>query len=238
MTHTGNDIVSLQAIDRTRTNQLRFYSKILADSEVTLYEEAGLTMPFEIFVWLCWSIKESAFKCLQRSRSSLIFSPIRIVVTHLALPLGYSEKKFSESSVEDSGFDDRFAIKGILSYETDTLFSRSLVYDELIHSVALDQDDFENTGWGIKKIDQPKPENQSTAVRKFLVDRLESLFPGDKLRIGKSTQGFPVVLEGKEETGISVSLSHHDRLVAYAFSGGGIVQPGFAYADRDVRKAL
>jgi len=166
MTRGGNDIVSLQAINRTRTRQPRFYSKILADSELTLYKEGGFAaIPFEIFVWLCWSIKESAFKYLH------------------------------------------------------TLFSRSLVYHELIHSVVLDQENFENTRWGIKLIDQPDPENQSMEVRKFLVDRLESLFPASKLRIGKNAQGFIVVLQGEEEVGISVSLSHHDRMVAYAFSG-------------------
>ena len=220
MTRGGNDIVSLQAINRTRTRQPRFYSKILADSELTLYKEGGFAaIPFEIFVWLCWSIKESAFKYLQRNSPTLIFSPTRLVVTHLSLPLGYSETKFGKSFREDSGFDDRMVFKGMVSNGTDTLFSRSLVYHELIHSVVLDQENFENTRWGIKLIDQPDPENQSMEVRKFLVDRLESLFPASKLRIGKNAQGFIVVLQGEEEVGISVSLSHHDRMVAYAFSG-------------------
>jgi phosphopantetheinyl transferase (holo-ACP synthase) len=220
MTHAGNDIVSLHAINPTRTRQHRFYSKILADSEVTLYNEGAFaSIPFDVFVWLCWSIKESAFKYLQRSRPTLIFSPTRLVVTHLSLPLRYSETKFGESSTEGSGFDDRMALKGIVSCGTDTLFSRSLVYHEVIHSVVLDQDNFENTGWGIKLIDQPDPDSQSMVVRKFLVDRLKSLFPGDKISIGKSTQGFPLVLGGKKELGISVSLSHHGRMVAYTFSG-------------------
>jgi phosphopantetheinyl transferase (holo-ACP synthase) len=225
MTNSGNDIVSLQAINITRTKQPQFYSKILTDSELNLFKAAACNeIPFEKFVWLLWSIKESAFKVLKRNRPVLIFSPTKFVVNQLSMPLGYSETNFGMSPVEDTGFDHRMAFKGMVTFESDTLFSRSLVYQELIVSVAQDHSNFEHTCWGVKLIDQSHPKNQSFAVRKFLINKLRSLYHWDGLRVDKSPQGFPVVLAGNKEVAISVSLSHHDLLVAYSFSAEGVLE--------------
>ena len=109
-------------------------------------------------------------------------------------------------------------LKGIITIESDVLFSRSLVYQELIVSVVNDQSNFKNTWWGIKLIDKPDPQTQSRVVRKFLVDKLQRLFHFDELRIAKSPHGYPLVLNRNKEVGISVSLSHHDHWVAYSFS--------------------
>jgi phosphopantetheinyl transferase (holo-ACP synthase) len=219
MINVGNDIISLHAVNFTRTKQPRFYSKILTDAEVTLYKKGALAeIPFENFVWLLWSLKESAFKYLQRSKPSLIFSPTKFVVKHLSMPVGYTETKFNVSQIEGAGFDHRMAFKGEITFESDTLFSRSLVFEELIVSVVNDHSNFENTWWGIKLIDRPDPKNQSAAVRKFLIDKLKSLYHLEELRIGKDAHGFPIVLQADKEIAISVSLSHHDLLVAYSFS--------------------
>jgi phosphopantetheinyl transferase (holo-ACP synthase) len=219
MTYSGNDVVSLAAINIARTKQSRFYSKILTASEMTLYRENGFAqMHFEKFVWLLWSLKESAFKFLQRNNPALVFSPTKFVVNYLSMPLGYAETKFGASEIEDCGFDNRSVFKGAVTYGFDTFFSRSLVYQELIASVANDHSNFENTWWGIKLIDKPYPENQSLAVRKFLVDKLQSLLHLNGLRVDKSAHGFPVVRNGNKEVAISVSLSHHNHVVAYSFS--------------------
>jgi len=219
MTNSGNDIISLKEINSTRTKQVQFYSKILTASEITLYREGEFAeIPFEKFVWLIWSLKESAFKCLQRANPTLIFSPTKFMVNHLSIPPGFRATKFNVSQIEGAGFDDTFAFKGIITFESDTLFSRSLVYEELIVSVVNDHSNFENTWWGIKLIDKPDPKNQSMAVRKFLVDKLRRLFHVDELRIDKSTHGFPIIVQGGKEIAISASLSHHDHLVAYSFS--------------------
>jgi len=63
MISTGNDIVAFKAINVTRTKQQNFYSKIITDSEKTLYDEQfSDRLPFEQFIWLALSVKESVFK--------------------------------------------------------------------------------------------------------------------------------------------------------------------------------
>src|SRR5258705_2585880 len=225
MTNSGNDIVSLHAINITRTKQPQFYSKILTDSEINLFSAGGCSeIHFEKFVWLLWSIKESAFKALKRTRPTLIFSPTKFVVNHLSTPSGYSEINFDASQIEDTGFDHRMAFKGTVTFESDTLFSRSLIYRELIVSVVHDHSNFEHTYWGVKLIDHPHPNNQSVAVRRFLINKLHGLFHWDGLKVEKSTHGFPILLDGNKEVAISVSLAHHDLLVAYSFSAEGVLE--------------
>jgi phosphopantetheinyl transferase (holo-ACP synthase) len=218
MTSTGNDIVSLNAINITRTKQYRFYSKILSTAEKGLYNGPEFaTVPFENFVWLLWSIKESAYKYLKRAWPDLVFIPGKFTVKQLLFPAGYTLANFEETEVESAGFDNKGALKGIVTFGTNTLYSRSLMYRELIVSVVNDGENFENTCWGIKLIDNPDPEYQATAVRRFLVNRLQGLYPLDELVVGKNTEGTPIVLKKGEELAVVVSLSHHECFVAYSF---------------------
>ena len=83
MLGTGNDIVALAAINVERTRQSNFYSKILSLSEQQLYNELQSQLPFENFVWLAWSVKESAYKFLKRFMPDLVFSPTKIMITNL-----------------------------------------------------------------------------------------------------------------------------------------------------------
>src|SRR5579863_5891465 len=87
MKSTGNDIVALSGIDRERTGQARFYSRILALSEQALYcRDRFADLPFEHFVWLLWSVKEAVFKYQKRNMPGLVFSPRRILVQELVCP--------------------------------------------------------------------------------------------------------------------------------------------------------
>jgi len=218
MLSTGNDIVSLNAINKTRTNQPGFYSKILSDTEKALYKEllpAGIA--FENFVWLLWSIKESAYKYLQRNTPGLVFSPTRFVVQRIEPPFGYATTNIESSETEGTGFGNRPVLKSVITFGSDTLYSKSFIYRELIVSVVNSNEDFENTSWGIKFISSSDPEYQSTAVRIFLVARLNKLLKLDGVTISKSPHGFPLILSHDEHIEIPVSLSHHDQWVAYSF---------------------
>ena len=63
MISAGNDIAALAKVNKERIPQPRFYSKILSDSERALYHQPQLTiLPFENYVWLLWSVKESVYK--------------------------------------------------------------------------------------------------------------------------------------------------------------------------------
>jgi phosphopantetheinyl transferase (holo-ACP synthase) len=224
MTSTGNDIISLNAINVARTNQPQFYSKILSDTEKDLYNQPGfVAIPFENFVWLLWSIKESAYKYLQRKDPGLIFHPVKFIVKQLQVPFGHTVTNCEAIETEGADFDDQTVLKGVITYGPDTLYSRSLIYTELILSVVNDNQNFENTFWGVKLIDKCGPDHQSTEVRRCLVNRLKRLFPESNPIIVKSPHGFPVILNKKnEEADIPVSLSHHDDMVAYAIQLGNI----------------
>jgi len=218
MTSTGNDIVCLNAIDITRTKQYNFYSKILSNTEKALYHETAFAaIPFEKFVWLLWSIKESAFKYLQRNNPGLVFTPVKFIIQQLYIPAGYALTVYETAGTEGTGFDDNTAIKGIVTFGDVTLYSRSMLHKDFIHSVVNNSEDFKNTCWGIKSIERNDPHSQSTAVRSFLLKRLSLYFKMDKLAIGKNLHGVPIVLNTNEVLPIPVSLSHHDCFVAYSF---------------------
>ncbi|SHM28701.1 4'-phosphopantetheinyl transferase superfamily protein [Mucilaginibacter sp. OK098] len=218
MISTGNDIVSLNAINITRTKQYKFYSKILSDSEKPLYNEFGLAgIPFESFVWLLWSIKESAYKSLQRNDPGLIFTPIKFMVEGLYLPSDFVVPGFGTTKSEGTGFDNQTCIKGVVTFGSNTLYSCSLICHEFIFSVVSHDDSFEKTCWGIKLIDNPDHENQSKEVRLFLIEKLQQLYGANDFNIIKSPHNCPILLKGTEESAIPVSLSHHEQFIAYSF---------------------
>jgi phosphopantetheinyl transferase (holo-ACP synthase) len=221
MNSTGNDIVSLKAINKQRTNLPRFYSKILSLSEQALYYRQGFReMRFEKFVWLLWSIKESVYKYLKRSKPALVFSPTKIIIQGIDPPFQGSITKFGDPQWENknSGSCEEF-YKGIIIVGSEIFYFRSKIHLELISTVVNKDENFENTWWGFKTIDHATYDNQSRSVRVFLLNKLNSILPGghDNLRIGKNQQGCPVVLKGAKEMNIPVSLAHHDHFIAYSF---------------------
>lgn len=220
MRSTGNDIISLNDINKTRTKQSGFYSKILSPAEKNLYDESGLDkMPFENFVWLLWSLKESAYKYLQRIIPELIFSPIKFTVNNLQFPVEYNIKNFETKQTEGIGFNNIEVFKGRITFGSDILFSISIINPEFIVSIVNSSENFENIGWGIKIIENSDPNYQSIAVREFLVDKLRAVLQFDNLIIDQNQHGIPIVLKGgSEEITIPVSLSHHHFLVAYSYN--------------------
>ncbi len=219
MISTGNDVVALNAINAARTNQHKFYSKILSDSETPLYNELSLAgIPFENFVWLLWSIKESAYKFLQRHNAGLVFTPVKFVVEELHPPPPYIIEKFSDITAEGTGFNGYPALTGIVKLGKVKLHSCSLLYDKLISTVIDDTDDFENICWGFKLISDTTHENQSKEVRQFLIERLKRLYGEFDFRVDKNDNGCPILFKGNEETSIPVSLSHHENIIGYSFN--------------------
>jgi hypothetical protein len=198
---TGNDIVALIATDKERTSRSRFYSRILSAEEQTLYRQqwSPEELPFDHYVWLMWSIKESVYKYSSRIDREPVFSPLKIPVHRLDPPSG-----------------DEF-YKGITGYGPGTLYSRSIIRDGAIVTAVSGDEDFEDTRWGFTVIGSSNYADQSMAVRTLALNKLQAVFPRRGLRIEKACSGFPVLLEGKTPLDIPLSLAHHDRYVAYSF---------------------
>jgi len=218
MTSAGNDIVSLNAINITRTKHYRFYSKILSPTEKALYNQAAFAaIPFENFVWLLWSIKESAYKYLKRNNPDLVFTPVKFILTDLLIPSRYILANFEGIQMEGAGFGNIPALKGVVTFGIHTLYSESLLYRELIVSFVNGDENFENICWGVKLIGANDASCQSIEVRKFLIDRLHHILHLDGLVTGKTPGGIPVVLNEGEELAVAISLSHHGWFVGYSF---------------------
>lgn len=211
----GNDIIALKTIDANRTRKPRFYKKILAEAEQQLYRDSFSHLPLEHFVWMLWSIKESAYKCLQRQQPDLIFSPVNTVVSILEEPIKTSAA--ISGHLVSSGFTDDACFRAVISSQYQTLYSRSVIYgDEVMHTVASFDPVFDNINWGVKRIHGTDSETQSSGVRKFLLETSPLLISGKAYNVAKSTFGYPFIAVDGADVGVKLSLSHHGEWVGYA----------------------
>jgi phosphopantetheinyl transferase (holo-ACP synthase) len=215
MKSAGNDIVALGLVDKQRTIQPRFYSKILALTEQELYQQPEINkLPFVNYVWLLWSVKESVYKFLKRNEPGLVFSPTNIIVSNIALPKSLAIE--SEDVQWESSDNSEDLFSGEVNYGPHTLYFRSKINTSWIATVVNDNKSFDDVCWGVKSIDDAGYKQQSTAARLALLNKLSLLFPGE-LRIEKSPVGYPVVLNDAELLPIPASLAHDGCFVAYSF---------------------
>ncbi len=215
MKSAGNDIVALSRINKQRTGQFNFYSKILSISEQELYNGQQLSeLSFVKYVWLLWSVKESSYKYLKRFIPELKFTPTKFVIQQIEISTGPFNKR--ENSQWESDKISESYYRGKVLFESHSLYFRSKINGEWIATVVNDNEDFENVWWGIQAIDDTSHCHQSKAAKAFLMNKLNSLFTKE-IHIGKSSIGFPIILKDSDDLDIPVSLSHDDRFVAYSF---------------------
>jgi len=204
----GNDIVALNNIDKQRTCQPRFYSKFITPPEQALYSQTGT--PFESFVLLLWSVKESAYKYRKRSEAGLVFSPSKIIIQQIEQTNNFENDNFDGTQLAN------ILYKGNVSLGVAKLYFRSIIHNDYIATIVNDDEDFKNVYWGVRLIDKADNENQSTSVRSFVLNKLNSLFLDSELRIEKSSVGYPVLYNGTGLMDIPLSFAHHGNYVAYS----------------------
>jgi phosphopantetheinyl transferase (holo-ACP synthase) len=205
MKSTGNDIVALHATDPGRTGSARFFSRILTAGEQSLFSpQAFPDLPFDHYVWLLWSIKESVFKYEQRIRPGLRFAPLKITVRDLLppRPLPPCRSEF---------------YKALVLAGARTLYSRSIIRNGTIASVVSEDEVFEHTRWGFTSIGHATYADQSASVRTQAIGELNAALSLSNLRIEKNGFGIPVIRDGEEILDIPLSLAHHDRYVAWSY---------------------
>jgi phosphopantetheinyl transferase (holo-ACP synthase) len=212
----GNDIVALSAINRQRTNDIRFYSKFITPTELALYQQPAIAaIPFESFVWLLWSVKEASYKYQKRLDPDLVFSPTKIVVQHINIPTTYPDKVINDTWEVEALGDD--FTHGEVDINTSKLSFKSIINDDLIATVVDRESEFQNINWGIQQIKHTDSENQSQLARMFLLNRLYSIFPKGNFTLQKSPVGYPLLLNNDIETGIFISMAHHHNYISYCF---------------------
>ncbi len=215
MLSAGNDIVDLNLIDVKKTKDFRFYSKILCLSEQALYETLDNKINFEHYVWLLWSIKESAYKYFKRYTPNLIFSPTKISINQINIPSKLILNKIFYEE-EGNSFKNETSLKCRVSFENQIIYSISFINNFFIASFVNTDQCFENTLWGIKQINQTTPDFQSNAVREFVLKRINFIFPSDIFSIKKHLAGYPYLLKNNVEINLPLSLSHHGSYICYA----------------------
>ncbi len=217
MQSAGNDIIALGMINVSRSNDSRFYTKILTDSEQVLYHATELAnIPFAHFLWMAWSVKESVYKYLKRGIPDLSFSPTNIILKQVNLP-----KKDNQPILENGQWqglvNDGYGYTGYGTYGFIDFYFRTKMNEEIVATVVSDNKTFTDTWWGIRKIEETDPYHQSKKVRQFLLESLQTVLSNSDLRLEETTFGYPAVFMGTEELNLPVSLSHHGKFIAYSF---------------------
>jgi phosphopantetheinyl transferase (holo-ACP synthase) len=216
MPSTGNDIVSLALINKERSNSSRFYLKIITPSEEALGRRPELAhLSFERYVWLCWSIKESALKYIRREYPQMVFSPVKMVIRDIIAPLVEPNMQAVDGDWEgDASGEENYT--GSLTAEGNTYYFRSKISASTIATIVSDDEKFKGVVWGISHVDQSNAGYQSEQVRALVLKRLQTFFPGKALHIEKTPSGYPVVMEGQEQLCLPVSFAHHGNTVSYS----------------------
>lgn len=233
---TGNDLVSLEATRPERTTLPRFYSRILTAAEQDGYcPLEPYRLPFDHYVWLCWSVKEAVYKYQKRQIPELVFSPLRISIRQIVPPS--DPDGFYQATVEGAPTPGPASTPGPVRPPADgapaiadgasapspanssaaALYARSLIRDGVIVTTVCDNEAFAGTYWGFSSIDSPAYADQSAAVRTLLLGELETVLSRDDLRLQKDPAGCPIVLAGDQPLAIPVSLAHHHRHIAYSY---------------------
>ncbi len=218
MTSAGNDIVSLEAVNVTRSKSPEFYAKILRPAEEMLFTTLDpAVLPFVEHVWLLWSVKESAYKYLRRLDPTTLFIPVKFEVQSVGFPPGFARTPIGMEELTGCGFASLAPISGSIVFEGITLFYRTLFYNELIVSVVNHSQNFDGIHWGLKWTPDKTYAHQSALVREFAVGSLQLALGLSDLVIGKNEGGAPIVLCEGKELDVPISLSHHGEWVGYAY---------------------
>ncbi|MBV9961768.1 MAG: 4'-phosphopantetheinyl transferase superfamily protein [Parafilimonas sp.] len=216
MISIGNDIISLQLINPERTKQKKFYSKIICKQETELFSSVcESNISFEKFVWLAWSIKESVYKFNKRNNMEAAFSPTKIIIEKIELPVLENVFRFNDKVYENIVFKKKECYCCEVRFNSSALYARTIINDEMIFTVVNDTDYFENVYCGIKEIDNDSYVHQSESVRHFVLNKLNQLFQNKNFSIQKSETGYPFIQEKKY---LPLSFAHHGSFVAYAFA--------------------
>lgn len=156
----GNDVIDLQQ-SRQESNWQRkgFLEKLFTTEEQQLINNNSEP---EIITWLLWSMKESAYKILNRETKIREFIPQKLVCKLLSQ-------------------NDKSAT-GQVSYIENIYHTKTLIYDDLIHTIAVN-----------------------------FLEELDLVFEIDKKDILKDINGIPwVCITGQDQYRVA-SISNHGR---------------------------
>jgi len=191
----GNDIIDLKRVsDSTHTRRQRFLNKICTASE-----QEFLLKQHDVngWIWLFWSMKESAWKAHYRN------SPIRLFSPKL---LECKPQKFSNKNGFFSGL---VTVEG-KRYQTFSIWEDDVIYTTTsANGLSIDREFFE--------MQSEYPESQSVQVKNRVCHTIANHlgFSLSAVKIENNNYGVPQVLVNGVNSKIQLSISHHGRFGAY-----------------------
>lgn len=196
----GNDIIDLKYTRQESDWQRpRFLKKLFTDSEQEMIQEAKHP---ELLVWLLWSIKESVYKIVCRSKAYRFFTP----------------KKFACTLSAHPNCLDASSISGFGVYNNKKFYTRSLLSKNLIHTTAQtkNRQSIQDAFFDLPSFDCKE---QSTFTRLQLKEHYaitKNLNVVD-LEIRKNQVGVPFLFYKNEKLPTVISLSHHGRFGGFSY---------------------
>jgi phosphopantetheinyl transferase (holo-ACP synthase) len=215
---TGNDIVHLLGEKcANRYQDTRFLDKVFSSAEQEMILRCNAP---NLMLWLCWSVKEAAYKLHSRLALPDTFAPKKIPVTNTVTFLP-AEKDAEKPGFHQQGFDNTPFIQSEVSIKGIRFFARSTYSSNYVHSIVCERtEDFEKVCWGINLISSPVYADQSAGVRNFASIALKeilSLSDNHRIEYITNTNSYPELWIDGIKNNLALSFSHHDCLVSYAF---------------------
>ncbi len=189
----GNDVVDLGDADsRSAARHPRVDARIFGDGERWLL---GRASDADLMRSMLWAAKESAFKLLKRSMPGLVFAPSRFVV----------ELRGDRAAIVDTA-----GIRVPVDFELAGSFVHAIAREPQIERARICS--------GVARLDSMRAD-PSASVRRLTVATIARELGEDPsmLKVGRDGR-LPLLLRDGARVGGTLSLSHHGRFVAFAWS--------------------
>jgi phosphopantetheinyl transferase (holo-ACP synthase) len=205
----GNDVVDLADTDSVVVaHHPKFDVRVFAAEERELLQRSA---DVERLRWSLWAAKESTFKLLRRSATALVFSPSRFVVR----PTG---KNSATVDAAGEAVDVRFESGGDFVHAVachETLHREGIAFAVADAAAVLVRSSEDSTA----AASGPDPATAGAAARRLALTTIARVL-GERIEsLSVSLDGrAPVLLRGGRPLPGTLSLSHHGRFVAFAWS--------------------
>jgi len=204
----GNDVVDLRDEDScVRRHHVRFDLRVFAAEEL---ERLGRSAQPEALRWSMWAAKEAAFKLVRACSAGVAFAPSRFVVR----PAGRNT-----ATVEVDGA--RLAV----DFQTTPAYVHAIVRGQSLAAAAWRDPIGEpalpprEAGAAAVATHAGDAASASQAVRRLAVTSVAHLLGEDAAALSVGNDGrVPLLLRCGRRLPGSLSLSHHGRFVAFAWS--------------------
>lgn len=219
----GNDIVDMKdERNLNRSGQKRFLDKLFTPSEQQLI--ATSDMP-DHMVWVLWSIKESAYKVINRSTGIRSYAPLSYEVQLKSALIKGKLKVFSLKIMDGKNVSDVEFLDSSITVSGLKLFAKTLVAENFIHSLASSELSYLNLiKWKVEKTAETRPERQSHTIKELAKKHIAQNKKIELSEISILTDGVignsgpPLVqIKNKFTDKIDLSLSHDGPYLAYSY---------------------